>query len=306
MEGGAAQPGLAHRPVLVTEVLELLAPAGRAVLVDCTVGLGGHAEPLLEAAGPNALLIGLDLDEENLRRCKDRLARFGGRVRLFSANFTRLADVLRECGVSGADALLADLGIASSQLDDPMRGLSFMAEGPLDMRLNREGRTTAADLVNRLEEKALADLIYGFGEERYSRRIARAVVAARKEKPILRTVELAKIVASAYPPATRRTRRGVHPATRTFLALRAAVNEEPANLDALLRLLPTAMNVGGRAAVISFQSLEDRRVKHAFADWAATGTARLLSRRVIEPGEAEQRDNPRSRSAKLRVVERVA
>jgi 16S rRNA (cytosine1402-N4)-methyltransferase len=306
MEGGTAKPGLAHRPVLVTEVLELLAPAGRAVLVDCTIGLGGHAEALLEAAGEKALLIGLDLDEENLRRCRDRLARFGKGVRLFHANFVQTPEVLKECGAGGADALLADLGVASSQLDDAARGLSFTEDGPLDMRLDRLRPTTAADLVNRLSEAELADLIYAFGEERYSRRIARAIAAARKEKPIMRTLELAKLVASAYPPVARRTRRGVHPATRTFLALRTIVNDEPASLDGLLKLLPTVLNVGGRAAVISFHSLEDRRVKRAFADWAATGAARPLNRRVISPGEQEKRDNPRCRSAKLRGVERVA
>jgi len=301
MEGGAA-----HRPVLVTEVVELLAPAGRRVLADCTAGLGGHAEALLEAAGPRANLIGLDVDEGNLRRAKERLGRFGGRVRLFHANFTQLPEVLGECGVAGADAILADLGVASSQLDDPRRGLSFAADGPLDMRLDGRLRTTAADLVNRLPEAELADLIFGFGEERYSRRIARAIVAARKEKPIGRTLELANLVAAAYPGMARRLRRGVHPATRTFQALRIAVNEELTSLDALLRLLPRVLNVGGRAAVISFHSLEDRRVKQAFASWAAAGTARLLHRRVIAPGEAETRDNPRSRSAKLRGVERLA
>jgi 16S rRNA (cytosine1402-N4)-methyltransferase len=301
MEGGAA-----HRPVLVTEVVELLAPAGRNWLADCTVGLGGHAEAMLEAAGPGAVLIGLDVDQSNLLRAKERLGRFGRRVRLFHANFSQLPDVLDECGLAGVDAVLADLGVASSQLDDPQRGLSFSADGPLDMRLDDRLPRTAADLVNRLPEAELADLIFGFGEERFSRRIARAIVTARKEKPLRRTVELANLVTAAYPAMARRNRRGVHPATRTFQALRIAVNEELASLDALLRLLPKVLNVGGRAAVISFHSLEDRRVKQAFANWAAAGTARLLHRRVITPGEPEERDNPRSRSAKLRGVERLS
>jgi 16S rRNA (cytosine1402-N4)-methyltransferase len=300
MEGGAA-----HRPVLVTEVVELLAPAGRNWLADCTVGLGGHAEAMLEAAGPSAVLIGLDVDQSNLLRAKERLGRFGRRVRLFHANFSQLPDVLDECGLAGVDAALADLGVASSQLDDPQRGLSFSADGPLDMRLDDRLPRTAADLVNRLPEAELADLIFGFGEERFSRRIARAIVAARKEKPLRRTLELANLVVAAYPAMARRNRRGVHPATRTFQALRIAVNEELASLDALLRLLPKVLNVGGRAAVISFHSLEDRRVKQAFANWSQTGTARLLTRRILTPGEAETRDNPRSRSAKLRGVERL-
>jgi 16S rRNA (cytosine1402-N4)-methyltransferase len=298
--------GTAHRPVLVREVLELLAPAGRAILADCTVGTGGHAEALLEAAGAKALLIGLDVDEENLRRCKDRLARFGQQVRLFQANFAQLPEVLAECGQAGADAILADLGMSSSQLDDPHRGLSFAADGPLDMRLDRRLRTTARELVNRLPEAELADLIFAFGEERYSRRIARALCAARRQRPIERTLELANLVAAAYPSVARRNRRGVHPATRTFQALRIAVNDELASLETLLRLLPRALNVGGRAALVCFHSLEDRRVKRALADWAGTGSARLLNRRVITPGERERRENPRSRSAKLRGVERLA
>jgi 16S rRNA (cytosine1402-N4)-methyltransferase len=276
------------------------------VLVDCTVGLGGHAEALLAPAGEQATLIGLDVDEENLLQARRRLERFGGRVRLFLANFADLPDVLRECGVGGADALLADLGVSSGQLDDPARGLSLAADGPLDMRLDRRLRTTACDLVNRLGEAELADLIFAYGEERYSRRIARAICEARRRRRIERTLDLANLVAAAYPSVTRRTRRGVHPATRTFQALRIAVNDELASLEGLLRHLPEALNVGGRAAVISFHSLEDRRVKRALADWAATGAARLLNRRVITPGEAERRGNPRSRSARLRGVERLA
>jgi 16S rRNA (cytosine1402-N4)-methyltransferase len=301
MEGGAA-----HRPVLVTEVLELLAPAGRRVLVDCTAGLGGHAEALLQAAGEQALLIGLDADEGNLRRCKQNLERFGQRVRLFHANFTQLPEVLDECRLAGADLLLADLGVASSQLDDPERGLSFSVDGPLDMRLDRSQRRRAADLLNHLPEAELADLIFAFGEERYSRRIARAIVAARRQKPFERTLELANLVVAAYPAMARRSRRGVHPATRTFQALRIAVNDELANLDGLLRLLPKVLCVGGRAGVISFHSLEDGRVKRAFTDWELTGAARLLNQRILTAGEAEVQANPRSRSAKLRGVERLA
>jgi len=294
-----------HAPVLKAEVLAMLSPAGRGVLVDCTVGLGGHAEALLDVCGSETRLLGIDADESNLLRARKRLNRFGERVRLFQANFSQVNSVLAEAGVAGADAILADLGVASSQLDDPARGFSFAADGALDMRLDsREGRT-AADLVNRLDEKDLADLIYRYGEERYSRRIARAIVTARRTKRIERTTELAAIVTGAMPPATRRTRRGVHPATRTFQALRIAVNDELGALESLLSALPEVLNVGGRAGIISFHSLEDRRVKKAFAVWAAAGQARPLCRKPVRPTQEEAENNPRSRSAKLRGIERI-
>ena len=297
--------GLAHRPVLVTEAMELLAPADRYILIDCTVGMGGHAEALLRASPSRARLVGIEADEENLRLCKARFEPYGDRVRLFQANFAQLPEVMNEAGVSAVDALIADLGVSSNQLDDPERGLSFLADGPLDMRLDRQIARTAADLVNGLAESELADLIYAFGEERYSRRIARKIAEARKHKRIERTVELARLIAAAYPRAARRTRRGAHPATRTFQALRIAVNDELASLERLLSLLPSVLAVGGRATVISFHSLEDRRVKQSFARWASTGSARLINRKVVRPGRQEVLANPRSRSAKLRAVERL-
>ncbi len=292
-----------HFPVLLAEVLQLLAPKGRETLVDCTIGLGGHAEAMLSAAGEQASLIGIDLDESNLLKTKERLARFGPRVRLFEANFADLDAVLAEAGVESADAVLADLGVASSQLDDPARGFSFQADGPLDMRMRREG-PTAADLVNDLDERALADLIWRFGEDRHSRRIARAIVRVRRSEQILRTVQLAEIIAGAVP--RQRDRRGrIHPATRTFQALRIEVNGELANLERLLGLLGGVLSVGGRAAVISFHSLEDRAVKRAFAAAAKAGTHRLIERKPRTCGEEERMNNPRSRSAKLRGIERI-
>jgi 16S rRNA (cytosine1402-N4)-methyltransferase len=298
--------GAAHRPVLGETVAELLAPAGRRIIVDCTIGLGGHAELLLELAGPEAAMIGIDVDEGNLGLARQRLARFAPRVRLFQASFSELDVVLDQAGVIGADAILADLGVSSNQLEDPKSGLSFMVDGPLDMRLDRRLERTAADLVNGLGQRELADLIYRYGEERYSRRIAQAIVAARRKKPMESTTELASIIVQALSAPVRRTRRGVHPATRTFQALRIAVNDELGRLEHLLRLIPSALTVGGRAAVISFHSLEDRRVKHAFTDWARTGQARLLTKKPTVPAAEEMAANPRSRSAKLRGVERVA
>jgi len=296
----------AHIPVLRDAVVERLAPADRRILLDCTVGLGGHADALLGAAGPGTQLIGIDLDESNLRRAKERLSRFAPRVRLFQANFVSAREVLDQADVEEADAVLADLGSASSQLDDPQRGFGFAAEGPLDMRMDRRAKTTAADLVNRLREAELADLIYRHGEERYSRRIAAAIVHARREDPIRTTGALAGIVEGAIPASARRARRGVHPATRTFQALRIAVNEELGSLDGLLELLPSILSVGGRAAIISFHSLEDRRVKRAFASWGAQGSARILTKKPITAEAHELRRNPRSRSAKLRAIERTA
>jgi len=295
----------AHDSVLLSEVVQLLAPAGRHVLLDCTVGLGGHAEAMLQAAGPHARLIGIDLDEGNLLAAKRRLAPFADRVRLFKANFADVRDVLAEAGAAAADAIIADLGVASNQLDDPQRGFSFAADGPLDMRFDPQAGTTAADLIGRLGESELAEIIYKYGQERYSRRIARAIVSARKGRPIERTVSLARIVSGAIPAGARKTRRGVHPATRTFQALRIAVNDELGNLERLLAALPEMLAVGGRAAIISFHSLEDRRVKVAFADLAAQGRGGILTKKPVAATVDEKRKNPRSRSAKLRGIERI-
>ena len=296
---------LSHQPVLPAEVVQLLAPSGGKVIVDCTVGLGGHAARLLDALGPGARLIGIDVDEGNLVEARRRLARFGRRVRLFRANFTELPTVMDQAGEATADVILADLGVSSSQLGDPSRGLSFSVDGPLDMRLDLSITTTAADLVNATGQKQLADLIYAFGQERYSRRIAAAIVAARRHKPIETTRQLEQIVFSAMPAPVRRTRRGVHPATRTFQALRIAVNGELENLDRLLELLLGFLGDGGRAAIISFHSLEDRRVKRAFAAWAADGAAKVLTKKPITPSPDEVATNPASRSAKLRAIEKL-
>ena len=239
-----------HLPVLLGEALELLAPKSAQVIVDCTVGLGGHAEAMLESAGSETVLIGIDLDESNLLKTKERLVRFGRRVRLFQADFSDLDVAMSQAGVSAADVILADLGMASTQIDDPSRGFSFQSGGPLDMRYRLEG-PTAADLVNTMGETELANLIYRYGEERHSRRISRAIVRARSIERIERTEQLAGIVASAI----RRTggaRQKIHPATRTFQALRIAVNDEMQSLRLLLEKIPGLLNVGGRSACDQF------------------------------------------------------
>ena len=295
----------AHRPVLPAEVVELLKPESVGLIVDCTVGTGGHAEAMLSAAGTEARLIGIDRDTGALALARQRLKRFGGSVRLFQANFADVADVLAEADEASAGVVLADLGIASTQLDDADRGFSFRADGPLDMRFSTDGGRTAADLVNALSESELADLIYAFGQERYSRRIARAIAASAKHERIERTGQLARIVKAALPPAVRAKRRGVHPATRTFQALRIAVNDELVSLENLLERLPGVLSIGGRAGIISYHSLEDRRVKQAFAALAQGGRAELLTRKLVSAGEAELAENPRSRSAKLRGIRRI-
>jgi len=295
-----------HVPVMIDAVLGLLAPASRLVIVDCTAGLGGHSEALLRAAPETARAILIDLDASNLQRARRRLEGFGGRVRYFQANFGDVKDVLAAADVSRADGLLADLGVSSSQLDDPERGLSFQVSGPLDMRLDGDAPgPTAATVVNTYGERELADLIYAYGEERYSRRIARAIVLERTKHAIETTGHLADVVVSAFPAVVRTSGHGVHPATRTFQALRIAVNRELENLERLLSALPEVLSVGGRAAVISFHSLEDRRVKQAFARWESTGGARLLTKKPLQADETETRSNPRSRSAKLRGIEKT-
>ncbi len=297
-----------HLPVLLDEVLRLLAPKDKQVIVDCTVGLGGHAEAMLGSAGSDATLIGIDLDESNLLKTKERLVCFGRRVRLFEADFADTDVVMTEAGVASADVILADLGMASTQIDDPSRGFSFQTDGPLDMRYRRSGpqrgRPTAADLVNTLGESELADLIYRNGQDRHSRRIARAIVRTRQAERIERTGQLARIVAGALPRRPG-VRHRIHPATRTFQALRIAVNGELKSLERLLEKMPGLLSVGGRAAVISFHSLEDRLVKRAFAAAAETGTHKLLNKKPITGGAVEIYRNPRSRSAKLRGIERI-
>jgi 16S rRNA (cytosine1402-N4)-methyltransferase len=285
--------------VLREESLELLAVGAGGFYVDGTVGMGGHAVDILTRSGPSGRLLAVDRDLEALALAKDRLADFGGRVRLHHGDYREIPDLL---GGETVDGVLLDLGVSSLQLDTPERGFSFQREGPLDMRMDRSQGPTAADLVNELEERELADLIFGYGEERASRRIARAVADARRRAPIETTLELAAIVRRA---AGGRRRGRIDPATRTFQALRIAVNRELTGLAEALRALAQCLKPDGRLVVIAFHSLEDREVKHTFQDLGRQGYRRL-TKKPVRPGENEVRANPRARSARLRALERAA
>jgi 16S rRNA (cytosine1402-N4)-methyltransferase len=264
-----------------------------------TLGGGGHSEAILEASGPDGALIGIDRDAIARAAAGARLARFEGRVRIVEARMSEARSVLDSLGISAVDGLVADLGVSSPQLDEADRGMSFRSEGPLDMRMDRTRGQTARELIDSLDEHELADVIYEFGEERASRPIARAILRARDDGKLETTTDLARAVYRVLGPPRRGG--GLDPATRTFQALRIAVNEELSELDALLEAVPALLNVGGIAAIISFHSLEDRKVK-----WAFRGDERVepLTKKPIEASDQEQRENPRSRSAKLRVARR--
>ena len=292
-----------HVPVVGGEVLSLLEPKAGQVVLDCTVGRGGHGALIVPRLAEGGVYVGLDADPGNVAFARARLAGAGIRVHIEHANFTAARAVLDGLGLGRVDGLLADLGFASSQMRDAERGFSFAADGPLDMRLDPRIGRTAADLVNTLPEEALANLIYEYGEERLSRKIARKIVEVRHRHPILRTGALADLVRGAYGPRARGLR--IDPATRTFMALRIAVNDELTALERLLGSLGELLAVGGRAAIISFHSLEDRLVKRAFLKLQQEGRARRLTRKPITASEDEQRSNPRSRSAKLRGIEWV-
>jgi 16S rRNA (cytosine1402-N4)-methyltransferase len=287
-----------HVAVLPNEVLHYLAPAAGETFVDATVGAGGHARLIAERVGPAGRLIGLDRDESMLDIARPRLT--GLPVTLVHCNFDRLRDALDDLGVAAVDGVLADLGFCSDQMDDAERGLSFNQPGPLDMRLDPTRGEPASALLKRLNERDLADLIYQFGEERFSRRIARRVVEARRTRPVQTTEELAELVRRCVP-RPKGKRHAIDPATRTFQALRIAVNDELGALERLLGQLRRCLKPGGRAVLISFHSLEDRRVKTAFRDRSAW---EALTRKPVQAADEEVQANPRARSAKLRAARR--
>ncbi len=309
---------MVHTPVLPEETLRLLQPAPGATAVDCTLGMGGHASLLLEAIQPGGWLIGFDRDPDALRRAGERLARFGRAFRPMHADYRTIAGSLRAAGALPVDLILADLGVSSAQMLDPTRGFSFASDAPLDMRLDpSSGAETAEALLARLDETGLARLLRDLGEEPQARAIARAIVRERASSPVRSTARLAEIVVRA---ARFQGRSRIHPATRTFMALRIAVNDELRGLEAFVEDAVSCLRPGGRIAVISFHSLEDRPVKTALRRLAAgcvcppdlpacacgrTAAVRLVSRRAIRPSAAEIAQNPRASSARLRVAERL-
>lgn len=273
--------------------------------LDCTVGQGGHAALILERSSPDGVLIGIDRDPDAIAATGEQLARFAPRMRLGQGNFSALKQHLKSVGVAEVDGVIFDLGVSSAQLDRPERGLSFLSDGPLDMRMDQRAGRTAADLVAQLPERELADLIYQYGEERYSRRIARAIIAFRKVHPLRTTFDLVSVVSGSVPAAYRHGR--IHCATRTFQALRIAVNQELDVIEGALRDAVDVLAPGGRLCVISFHSLEDRIAKQTFRSLAQGSGAclKILTKKPYVPSDEERRDNPRARSAKLRVAERL-
>jgi 16S rRNA (cytosine1402-N4)-methyltransferase len=294
-----------HIPVLATQVVGVLAPASGEVVLDATVGLGGHAALLAESIGKTGLLIGLDVDESSLEQARAKLSGVAARIELRRANYAELDAVIAELGLGGVDIILADLGVSSTQIADPERGFSFAKDGPLDMRMDRRLSTTAADLVNRLREEELSDLIYRHGQEHFSRRIARRICEGRRNQRITTTGRLAELVCESLGVDPRSRRSKIHPATRTFQALRIAVNDELGNLESLLAKAPRCLRSGGRIGVISFHSLEDRLVKRDFLARRQAGTYEILTKRPIVAEPGERAANPRSRSAKFRAARRL-
>jgi 16S rRNA (cytosine1402-N4)-methyltransferase len=289
----------AHVPVMTAEVVGALRPDRGGLFVDCTVGLGGHARALLQSGATR--LIGIDRDPDALALAGEALAEWGGRVELVHGDYRDLPRILDERGVAAIDGALADLGVSSMQLDGAGRGFSFQRDEALDMRMDTSQGPTAADLVNEAGERDLADAIYRYGEERRSRAVARAIVAARSRAPIRTTGQLAAIVRRVVGRSGR-----IDPATRTFQAIRIWVNGELEGLDGFLRAVCARLRAGARFAVVTFHSLEDRPVKHTFRAIAAEGEAfRLLAKKSVVPGDDELRSNPRARSARLRAIERV-
>jgi 16S rRNA (cytosine1402-N4)-methyltransferase len=291
--GDASEPR--HYSVLLAESLEYLAIRPDGLYVDVTAGLGGHTQAIAERLS-SGRVIACDRDAESLEIARRNTAALAGRIRYFHGRFSQLPQALAG-GDEKVDGVLADLGVSRYQLASGERGFSLMEDGPLDMRMSRQDEITAADYVNELSEKDLADLIYQYGEERRSRRISRAIVRAR---PILTTGRLARVVEEAVPRTGR-----VHPATQTFMALRLKVNGEFEELDKLLQIVPGLLKPGGRFVVLTFMSTEDRKVKQAFQGEAKAGRAVILTKHVVKPSEREVLENPASRSSKLRALERV-
>ena len=290
-----------HRPVMVEEVLDYLNLQSGQIILDCTVGGGGHAIKILDKIKPDGFLIGIDKDMEILQTAKQSLSKTTGKFKLYHADYSDIDEVLRQAKVDKVNGVLLDLGVSSLQFDQEDRGFSFAKEAPLDMRMDRSRGITAQNLIQRLSETELAELLWKYGEERWSRRIARAVLKEEERVGITSTRQLAAIVERVVP----RGKSKIHPATRVFQALRIEVNKELENLEIFLDKIYHYLAVGARIVIISFHSLEDRIVKNKFIEMVKQNVFRILTKKPITPCEAEIRENIRSRSAKLRAAERI-
>ena len=301
MNGSAIE----HIPVFAKTLAEQINLPPDGVMVDATIGQGGHSFLFGQSLSPEGVIVGLDVDENSIRSAQSRLKELTCRVILLNSNFSHIGEQLSKQGITGVDFILADLGICSAQLADDAMGLSFQKNMPLDMRIDKRLKTTAADIVNKADEKCLSDLIYRFGEDRASRRIARFIVQHRQSEPITTTEQLAGIVCRALRRPGRKQWTRIHPATRTFQALRIAVNDELENLEKLLTSVPELLKKSGHVAVISFHSLEDRLVKNSFKQNKKEGIYRIITKKPIVPSREEVVSNRRARSAKLRIAQRL-
>jgi len=294
-----------HIPVLSRTIAEQIKMPLDGVMVDATIGQGGHSLLLGKTLGPEAVIVGLDVDINAVRRAQIILKQLSCRVIVLHSNFSQITEQLHQQGIEKADFILADLGVSSAQLADSEFGLSFQSNMPLDMRIDKRLKHTAADIVNKTDEKSLADLIYGFGQDRASRRIARFIVRRREIEPITTTGQLAETVCKAFGKTQRGRRSRIHPATRTFQALRIAVNDELENLKKLLVSAPDLLRKNGLVAIISFHSLEDRLVKNDFKQNEKSGIYRIVTKKPIVPTPEEINENRRARSAKLRIAQKL-
>jgi len=287
-----------HTPVLINEAIDLLDIKKEDIVMDCTIGEGGHSEKILSHVNKFGHLYGIDRDKETLDTAKKRLSSIKTNFTLIHGNFADILNITKEHNVTGVNKIIVDLGISSLQIEIEERGFSFKREGPLDMRMNREERTTALEIINSFPEYEIADIIYKYGEERFSRKIAKKIVNYRKLKTIKTTTELAEIIKKAYPHKWQK----IHPATRTFQALRIKVNKELENLEKFLESFPQILAKNGRVAIISYHSLEDRLIKTYFKQ---SEELHILNKKVIKPTPEEISRNPRSRSAKLRGAKKL-
>lgn len=292
-----------HKPVMLEEVLSFLNLRDGMVVVDATIGVGGHAEQILKKISPHGKLIGVDKDSDSLEIAKERLKEYSSQCLFVHDNFCNIDKILPSLGISGVDGVILDLGISSFQLDNSDRGFSFVKEGPLDMRMDKDNSVSAFDLVNNLTQKEISSILWHFGQERLSNRIAKTIVNQRSNSVINTTTQLANLVLKATPYSRRNSR--IHPATRTFQAFRIAVNRELESLEIFLNKIDKFLNKNSRVCVLSFHSLEDRIAKVNFKNLAKTGKFHLVIKKPLPPQEDEIRDNPRSRSAKLRVLEKI-